>query len=102
MSTPQDQNLAMAISESTDETTDCNRLSSAKAKLALHGFDVGSLPTVRTEALWGRIETECDLNLDEISALKNDACLERSRGLLPFRAMAPSTKSTMSAFVLDF
>lgn len=39
-----------------------------------------NLPSERNDNLWDRIEKECHLDLDELSALKNAACSPQGNG----------------------
>ena len=56
-----------------------NALESAKRKLQVNDFDEINLPNVRKDiSLWKDIQIECNLTLQELSALKNYKCkLER-------------------------
>jgi hypothetical protein len=48
-------------------------LNSGKTKLGtIIAFD--NLPKDRNDSLWTEIRTDCDLTLNELSALKNAAC----------------------------
>ena len=68
---------------STVATTEVSSsLVAAQQKLAGR-FPSSALPQTRDDEIWGRIETDYSLTLDELSALKNYACPARPRGVLP-------------------
>jgi hypothetical protein len=50
-----------------------NSLETAKAKLLGHIL-FENLPKDRNEPLWSEIRNNCNLTLDEVSALKNSVC----------------------------
>jgi predicted aspartyl protease len=93
MSTNDPEFVAMSVSSSTDAGEaatpggDTPDLTAAKRKLSqTQGkppFSLSSLPQARDDRIWDRIETEYNLLLGELSALKNFAVAVRPRGVLP-------------------
>ena len=49
-------------------------LISAQKKLKEKDFDEIDLPNVREDSIWKEIQIECNLTLQELSALKNLNC----------------------------
>lgn len=93
MSSNDPELVAIIVSNSTDAGEaatpggDTPDLTAAKRKLSqTQGkppFSLSSLPQARDDRIWDRIETEYNLSLGELSALKNFALAVRPRGVLP-------------------
>ena len=58
-----------------------NALEVGKSKLVGH-IQLENLPKDRNDILWVEIRSECGLTLDEVSALKNEVCINTQRKFL--------------------
>ena len=65
--------INLSFFSNKQQTRNMNSLETAKAKLEGHIL-FENLPKDRNAKLWDRIESDCHLTLDEVSALQNAVC----------------------------